>query len=401
MTAGAQSFSISDRMAAVQAPIVPIVGQLIRDNPGTVSLGQGVVYYGPPAIAQDALDDFMQQSNTHVYGEVDGSPELVALLREKLRSENHIQCSTDTVRVIVTAGANMGFLNALCAITDPGDQVILPAPYYFNHEMAVRMMNCEPVLVDTDDRFQIDPAAVQNKLTPHTRAIVTVSPNNPTGAVYPRETLAAINTLCRERGIYHISDEAYECFHYDGTEVVSPASFDGSADHTVSLFSMSKAYGFASWRIGYMVVPVHLYPEILKAQDTNLICPSAVSQHVAVRILREAPDYWRDKLQTLTRVRERVLSELATLGELIELAPAQGAFYVLAKINTDVDDMALVTRLIREHRVAAIPGSAFGLTAERYLRISYGSLEEQSVALGIDRLIGGLQAVLNEGNHGT
>ena len=128
------------------------------------------MYYGPPAIVAEALEDFNHLPNAHIYGEVDGNPELLELLRAKLLQHNGIQCREDVNPVVVTAGANMGFLNALCAITDPGDEVILPAPYYFNHEMAVRMVNCKPVLVETDEHFQVDPTAIHEKLTPRTRA---------------------------------------------------------------------------------------------------------------------------------------------------------------------------------------------------------------------------------------
>src|SRR5690606_2535019 len=142
----------------------------------------------------------------------------------------------------------------ISAIVDPGDEVILPLPYYFNHEMAVTMVGGRVVTVPTGEDYQLDPEVVARSITERTRAVVTVSPNNPTGAVYREEVLRAINRLCRERGVYHISDEAYEYFVYDGASHFSPGSIEGSEEYTISLFSLSKAYGFASWRIGYMVV---------------------------------------------------------------------------------------------------------------------------------------------------
>src|SRR4030095_8180337 len=155
-----------------------------------------------------------------------------------------------------------GFINAILPITDPGDEVILPLPYYFNHEMAIVMAGCKPVLVLTDDNYQLCPDDLCAAIKPRTRVIVTVSPNNPTGAVYSESALRVVNELCRLHGIYHISDEAYEYFIFASRKQTleprnpihySPASIDGSASHTISLFSLSKAYGFASWRIGYMV----------------------------------------------------------------------------------------------------------------------------------------------------
>src|SRR5262249_9123741 len=148
-------------------------------------------------------------------------------------------------RLVITAGGNMAFMNALLAIADPGDEIILQAPYYFNHEMAVTMANCRPVLVATDANYQLQPDAIAAALTSRTRAVVTISPNNPTGAVYPEAALRAVNELCRRHGVFHIHDEAYEYFVYGGARHFSPGSIPGAGAHTISLYSMSKAYGFA------------------------------------------------------------------------------------------------------------------------------------------------------------
>ena len=115
---------------------------------------------------------------------------------------------------MVTAGGNMAFVHAVLAITGPDDEVILPVPFYFNHEMAIQMAGCRVVPVATDSRYQLDVDAIRAAMTPRTRAVVTISPNNPTGAVFPERALRDVNTLCRDRGIYHISDEAYEYFTY-------------------------------------------------------------------------------------------------------------------------------------------------------------------------------------------
>src|SRR5262249_11423354 len=162
------------------------------------------------------------------------------------------------------------------------DEVILPVPFYFNHEMAIQMADCTVVRVPTDERYQLDLDAIRAALTPRTRAIVTVSPSNPSGAVFSEASLRAVNTLCAERGIFHLSDEVYEYFTYDGLGHVSPGAFDGAGAHTISLFSLSKAYGFAGWRIGYMLYPDSLASAIAKVQDTVLVCPTVISQVAAV-----------------------------------------------------------------------------------------------------------------------
>jgi len=257
------------RMQSVQSPIIPIVGELIRSNPGTISLGQGVAYYGPPPEARVAIDTFFTNPENHKYKLVQGIPELLDTIQAKLQAENCI--SEEGNRIVVTAGANMGFFNAVLAITDPGDEIILQLPYYFNHEMAVMMADCKAVCVPTDDNYQLQLDSIAAAITGRTRAVVTISPNNPTGSVYRESDLRQLNELCRRKDIYHISDEAYEYFTYNGVEHFSPGSIAGSAEHTISLFSLSKAYGFASWRIGWMVIPEHLYMPTRKIQDTILI----------------------------------------------------------------------------------------------------------------------------------
>ena len=379
------------RMDAVQSPVVPIVADLIKETPGTISLGQGVVCYGPP---EGALRNVIAHGSEldQFYGPVEGVPELTGMLAHKLADENRINIGVER-RLVVTAGANMGFLNALFTITDPGAEVILPTPYYFNHEMAIRMLNCVPICVPTDPNFQIDPEVIEAAITPRTSAIVTISPNNPSGAVYPEEVLRAINDLCRKKGIYHISDEAYEYFVYDDRRHFSPASLEDSVQHTISLFSLSKAYGFSSWRIGYMLIPARLFENVRKVQDTNLICPPLASQYAAIGALEAGREYCDPKIKDIVRNREFVLNELKKAGCIGDAPCSDGAFYVFLRLDTEQPDMQIVQQLIREFHIATMPGSAFGMNQGCYLRISYGALDEATLEEGIHRLVSGLNAI--------
>ena len=382
----------SRRMRAVESPVVPVVADLIRATPGTISLGQGVVCYGPP---ETALQNVLAHSGelNQYYGPVEGMPELVETIRDKLFTENRIVVDGKH-RLVVTAGANMGFLNALFAIADPGAEIILPIPYYFNHEMAIRMLNCQPVCVPTDENFQVDPEAIAAAITPRTVAVVTISPNNPSGAVYPEEALRAVNELCRERGIYHVSDEAYEYFVFDNHRHFSPASLDDSGRHTISLFSLSKAFGFSSWRIGYMLIPAHLHEAVRKVQDTNLICPPLVSQYAAIGALEAGRDYCDDKIRLIARNRIFVLDELKKLDCHAGDIRSDGAFYAFPRLETEQADMDIVERLIREFRIAVMPGGAFGMEEGCYLRIAYGALDKSTIEEGMQRLTNGLNAII-------
>lgn len=382
----------SRRMLAVDAPIIPTIGALVRDNPGTISLGQGVVNYGPPQSAIDAIPALMADLQLHKYQSVMGHAALLESLTNKLRVDNGIALGDESA-LMVTAGSNMAFLNCLLAITDPGDEVILPMPFYFNHEMAIRMCGCVPVTVPTQDDWSLDVQAIRDAITPRTRAIVTVSPNNPTGAVYSRDSLIDVNTLCAHHGLYHFSDEAYEYFTYEGLRQFSPGSLPGAAEHTISLFSMSKNYGMASWRIGYVVFPERLRDAMLKVQDTNLICAPVVSQVLAVEALKLGRSWITPKVQGLEAVRATVYSALGTLGDLVLYPKTQGAFYVLMQLpalKQGTDPMAFNRFMAQQHKVATVPGFAFGLTdATRgnYQRLSYGALAPESVTEGVSRYV--------------
>jgi aspartate/methionine/tyrosine aminotransferase len=380
-------------MEAVQTPIIPIVADLIRRHPGTISLGQGVVYYGPPPQAGQKIAEFFRTPEIHKYKPVHGIPELTSAFAEKLRAENQIEIGPSRA-IFVTAGSNLAFGSAIFAITDPGDEVILQSPYYFNHEMAITMANARPVLAPTLDDYQLDLSAIRAAITPKTKAIVTISPNNPTGAVYPEKDLRAVNALCAERGIYHIHDEAYEYFVYDGAEHFSPGSISGAEEHTLSLFSLSKAYGFASWRVGFALVPAGLRESMNKILDTFQICAPVISQFAAVGCLEAGAAYCRDKQGETIRVRKQVKEALSQFGDSIVVPEAGGAFYFLIRPRTKLKPMEIVEQLVSKNRVAVVPGTAFGLEERCALRVSYGSLTTDTAREGLQRLADGLSKIV-------
>ncbi len=384
---------ISQRVRAVQTPIIPTINAMVRTNPGTISLGQGVAYYGPPQQAYDAVAKHLHSSQLNNYGPVEGISEFTAALSNKLQKYNGVRIDQDNA-IFVTAGSNMAFSSLIPAIADPGDEIILLTPYYFNHEMAVRLANAIPVTVPTQSNFHPNIEAIKQVITNKTRAVVTISPNNPTGAVYTKEELTAINQLCAQHGIYHISDEAYEDFIYDRQTHFSPASLPNTSEHTISLYSFSKAYGFAGWRVGYMVIPAGLFASLKKIQDTVLISPPIVSQIAAIGALSAPDDYIKNNLAEIIASRKTCLDLLNQSSLLAEPANSEGAFYIFIKLNSQHNDFEIAQQLIEQFGVATIPGSAFEATGGTYLRISYGALTRDTVSNGIKKLIAGLQTLI-------
>ncbi|MEH2040556.1 pyridoxal phosphate-dependent aminotransferase [Nostoc sp.] len=385
--------SLTSRMQAVQSPIIPVVGELIKNSPGTISLGQGVVSYNPPHEAIEFLAKFLAEPANNLYKSVEGIPPLLTALAGKLQAFNGIEINGENC-IVVTAGSNMGFMNTILAITNPGDEIILNTPYYFNHEMAIAMAGCRAVLVATDENYQLRKEAIAQAITPKTRAVVTISPNNPTGVVYSEAALRQVNQICANHSIYHISDEAYEYFTYNGVKHVSPGAFSNSSEYTISLYSLSKAYGFASWRIGYMVIPKHLLIAVKKVQDTILICPPVISQYAALGALQAKEEYLKSHIGAIAQVRQLVVDSLDRLQGLCSIIPANGAFYFFLKVHTQMDAFELVKQLIQEHKVAVIPGTTFGIDDGCYLRVAYGALQKETAKEGIERLVQGLETIV-------
>jgi aspartate/methionine/tyrosine aminotransferase len=384
---------ISQRMIDVQSPMIPVVGEMVKRHPGTISLGQGVVKWGPPAGVAEAVGRAAAADpRVHRYSLAFGIDSLLAALRAKLERENGVRVGADQ-QIVVTAGSNMGFLNAVLAVADVGDEVIILSPYYFNQEMAIEMAGCRAVVVATDDAYQPGVGRIEAAITDRTRAVVTISPNNPTGAVYSRRALAEINALCARRGVYHIADEAYEYFTYGAQRHYSPGSAEKTAGHTISLYTFSKAYGMAGWRVGYMVIPAHLEDAVKKVQDTNLICPPVICQMAAEAALEAGRKWCEGHIAGLAGVRDLVIGELEGLGNRVRVPEPGGAFYALARVNTKQKDMEVVERLIKEFGVAVMPGSTFGMEDGCYLRVAFGALDRESVAEGMGRLVKGLRGM--------
>jgi aspartate/methionine/tyrosine aminotransferase len=186
----------------------------------------------------------------------------------------------------------------------------------------------------------------------------------------------------------------YEYFTYGSARHVSSGSFPGAEGHTIAMYSLSKAYGFAGWRIGYMTYPEHLAPAMAKSQDTILVCPPVASQIAALAALEVGRAYCEPHVREFAGIRDIVLSRLSALAPLASVSAADGAFYCLLKVNTALDPMTIAERLIRDHKVAVIPGPAFGMTDGCYFRVAYGALQKATVAEGIGRLVAGLRAIL-------
>jgi aspartate/methionine/tyrosine aminotransferase len=356
-----------------------------------VDLGQGVPFYGPPKEAMLAAAKVLQEESGFKYSPDPGFPELRETIARKLAIENGVRVDSGS-NIMVTAGANQAFVNAILSITRLGDHVLVLSPYYFNHVMALQLVGCKPVVIDTDKNYLPIVERIGKKISKRARAMVLVSPSNPTGAVYSKDTISAIGELCAKNGLYLITDETYEHFVYDDAEFVSALSLDKEIEHTISLFSFSKSYGMSGYRIGYAVFPANLYGEMLKVQDTLTICAPSALQVAAEAAMRLGAAYPKQFIPRIERVRKIFVDRLTGL-DLVEMPVTKGSYYFLLRLKTKKRDWDIAKELIEEYGVITIPGGVFG-TRYPALRVAYANVDESVAEKGISRLEKGLHEML-------
>ena len=270
-------------------------------------------------------------------------------------------------------------------------------PFYFNHEMAIEMAGCRAVRVPTDERYQLRLDAIERAITDRTRAIVTISPNNPSGAVLSEASLRAVNELCRERGLYHLADEPYEYFTYGVGAHVSPGSFPGRgrAHHLDVLAVEGLRVRRLAHRLHGVSRGARLGDDEEPGHDSDLPDDRRAGRR-ASRRSTSAARYCEPHVRELASIRDIVV--VASCRRWRRSRPCRrptARSTACCACNSGVDPMMLGERLIREHKVAVIPGTAFGMTDGCYFRVAFGALQKATVAEGIGRLVKGLRAILS------
>jgi len=330
-----------------------------------------------------------------------GTLELRKAICEKLRVDNGLQYAPD--QIVVSNGAKQSLYNVYQVILDPGEEVIIQAPYWVSYPEIVRLAGGVPVVVETDEStgFKMTPDMIREKLSPRTRAINLNSPSNPTGAVYTREELQAIADLAVEKDLLIVTDEMYEKLLYDGAEHVSIASLGEEVKkRTITVNGMSKAYAMTGWRIGY-TASEKLYAKAMadmQSQSSGNAC--SISQAASVEALRGTQESVEAMRQEFDRRRRYMIDRLNALpGFSVRVAP-QGAFYLFPNVSgllgrkvagrtvATSDDLAQV--ILEESRVAVVPGTGFG--APNYIRFSYATSMER-IEEGLNRIARLLETV--------
>jgi aspartate aminotransferase len=379
-------FRRASRIAAIEVSEILRIGALaterLRQGRPVIVLGAGEPDFETPDHVKEAAIAALRAGETR-YTVLDGTAELKAAIRDKFRRENGLEFAAD--QVSAGAGAKQVMHNALMATLDPGDEVVLAAPYWTSYADMVRIAGGAPVAVPCRevDGFRLDARALEQAITPRTRWLMLNAPSNPTGATYSAAQLRPLlDVLLRHPHVWLMSDDIYEHLRYDGTPFVTAAQLEPSlASRTLTVNGVSKSYAMTGWRLGYGAGPAELVAAMRVVQSQSTSNPSSISQAAAVAALTGPQDHlalWRERFR---RRRDAVVAALNAI-EGIRCPVPGGAFYVFASCagllgrrtaagDALVDDAAFCRYLLDAVDVAVVPGSCFGLAP--YFRISYAA----------------------------
>ena len=312
-----------------------------------------------------------------------GIPELRQAISDKFAADNGLNYRAG--QIVVSNGAKHACYNAILATCQPGDEVVIPAPYWVSYPDMVRLVGAEPVIVPTSERngWKMRPEDFENAMTPRTKMLIMNSPGNPTGSVYTREELEAIVNVAAEEDIYVLSDEIYEKLVYDDAKHVSIASLSKEAyDLTITVNGFSKSYAMTGWRLGYLAAPDAVVRAVDSIQSHTSSNPSSFSQYGALAALKGDQQPLSDMREEFDMRRNYMFDRLSKISNITAVKP-QGAFYILVNISQlGLTSQNFADRLLSKANVAVVPGAAFG--DDRTVRFSYATSLDV-IKKGLDR----------------
>jgi aspartate aminotransferase len=376
---------VSKRVQSVPASgtieISNIVSQLQASGVDIVSFSMGEPDFSTPSNIIDAAVDSLHEGFTH-YTPSLGIPELRQAIAKRAYTFNHINCQSK--HVLVTPCKQAIFMTAL-GFLDPGDEVILPDPSWVSYEACIKLAGAVPVYVPTryEDDFIVDPALIEAAVTPRTKMIFLNTPSNPTGCVYPLETIKAISEIAIKHNILIMSDEIYESIVYEGKHI-SIASLPDMFDRTITVSGLSKTYAMTGWRLGWAIASEPNISALNKLQSHSISCCVSFTQTAAVEALNGPQDAMHHMVKEFRSRRDLALD---LMGEIkgLECNVPKGAFYLFPKYDSKISSIELTANLLKHAHVAVTPGTAFGPSGEGFFRISYATSED-NIREGFERI---------------
>jgi aminotransferase len=321
----------------------------------------------PPPYVFEAMQKALTEQRIQ-YTAWTGIPELRAAITQKLKVENGIEVDANS-EIIVTSGAQEALMVTLMTLLNPGEEVLTPSPHYDEYTRDAQVLGgaLVPVPTTPESNFTIDVAALEGAITPRTRALIVVSPNNPTGTVLPETTLRQIADLAQRRDLLVISDEIYEYYTFDGHRHVSMASLPGMRERTITINSFSKSFAMTGMRLGYLAAPAPLVEAMLPFHHAMMICANVVTQYGGLAVLSQPRDWFADVLKEYDRRRCLWMETLDAIP--LPYSEPQGAYYVFIDIRpTGLTSAQFVAKAREEARLVFQPGTIGGGAGEGFIR---------------------------------
>ncbi|MBI4514740.1 MAG: aminotransferase class I/II-fold pyridoxal phosphate-dependent enzyme [Deltaproteobacteria bacterium] len=377
------------RLSAVELSPIKAVELRASRIPGVVSLAQGIPSFDTPEPIKRFAAEKLAAGECAKYSVTPGLPELRELIAETLLREG-MRYDPDT-EIIVTCGAIEAITATLLASINPGDEVLVTSPTYASYLPAIRLAGGEPrfVALAEDANFDLDPDAIAEALTRHTRALLLCNPNNPTGTIFSRAQTLRMLALAEQHDLLVITDEVYKDFVYNDAVPFSPAQVSAARGRVVRTVSFSKSYGMTGWRVGFLHAARARAADILKVHDTLVTCAPVVSQYAAIAALTLGEPFVAEFRRIFHRRRDRVIGYLDALSEVFDYQRPNASYFVFPRLKDSVpwarDSQRLAADILERARVALVPGVAFGPTGEAHLRICYAR-DDRDIDLAFERL---------------
>ena len=350
-----------------------------------VDVTMGRPDYDTPEHIKQAAKDALDAGKVH-YTPNAGIPELLKAIANKMKRDNGLDYDT-AGEIIVTVGAAQAIYTALTAFLNPGDEIIIPSPIWLNYVHVSRMLGAKivPVPLKEENEFALLASDVEKAITPKTKMIVLVAPNNPTGGVMKKEDLKKIAELAVKHDLLVISDEIYEHLIYDGYQHISIASYPGMKERTILVNGVSKAYSMTGWRLGWICTSKEIYSSLIRCFQYMVANATSFAQYGALAALEGPQDCVREMVAEFKRRRDMLVDRINQIPK-ISCKKPEGAFYVFMNIKqTGMTSVDASTFFLEKAAVAAVPGSAFGEEGEGYIRIAYSNCYE-NLERGVDNI---------------
>jgi aminotransferase len=356
---------------------------------GAASLTWGLPSFRTPEYIRQGVKQHLDEDlDAGKYTLPAGLPELRELVAAIHKEKTGIEVDADE-NVMIGAGNMQGLNTLFHTILDPGDEIILTDPCFASHIQQINLFSGKPVYwpLDENNNWSLSIDLLPDLITDKTRAIVLVSPSNPTGKIFSEDELIRVGEIARRHNILIILDDPYSEFVYDNRDkYFNLASVEEYKEHVIYLYSFSKSYAMSGWRLSYMIMPAELKREALKVHDATMICAPRISQLAGIVALHQPSDHKQEFETILNRRRELICQRLDNIPHIFANQKPEGAYYVFPRIvASQSNSKAFAIDLLNNARVAVTPGSAFGPSGEHHVRMAY-CVDEDTINLAFDRI---------------